>query len=227
MDTGQCAPTCGCDGDVFAPPTYTQDDLDAMRGKELLTPPDVPTDDPYTSTDPPPESDGVCAVLYESEDKTAYRLKTFPTAEDAASEGGFVTHEGACGLCSSLADLAVYIEIPDLTTPVRNCGITGVLKGEQADMDCLTDLGFTLPCARIWYYNTQNTKAACGDICTSLLGAPYLTPEGELNDCLQCDEDNSGPVFKAQAGRTRRNSGVPSALCRPCDTVARIVHDYL
>ena len=33
-------------------------------------------------------------------------------------------------------------------------------------------------------------------------------------------------VFKAVAGRTRRNSGVPSGLCRPCDAISHVVHRY-
>ena len=40
-------------------------------------------------------------------------------------------------------------------------------------------------------------------------------PDGSLNDCLQCDEDVSGPNFKFFSGRTRRNSGIPSAIMRP------------
>ncbi len=55
---------------------------------------------------------------------------------------------------------------------------------------------------------------------------PYQLPDGALNPCLQCDEDRSGPVFKAVAGRTRRNTGIASALCRPCDEVSPLVHRY-
>ena len=36
----------------------------------------------------------------------------------------------------------------------------------------------------------------------------------------------SGPVFKAVSGRTRRNSGLPNALCRPCSEVRPLVHAY-
>jgi len=55
---------------------------------------------------------------------------------------------------------------------------------------------------------------------------PYHLPDGRLNDCLLCDEVQSGPVFKAVAGRTRRNSGLPNALCRPCSEVRPLVHAY-
>ena len=36
-----------------------------------------------------------------------------------------------------------------------------------------------------------------------------------LNAALQCDECRSGPLFKKIAGRTRCNSGLPSAIPRP------------
>jgi hypothetical protein len=58
-------------------------------------------------------------------------------------------------------------------------------------------------------------------------GEPSTKPDGTLNECLQCDEDRSGPVFKAVAGRTRRNSGIRSSIPRPDDQVAHVVHDYV
>ncbi|MCU1282383.1 MAG: hypothetical protein JWM53_5929, partial [bacterium] len=51
-------------------------------------------------------------------------------------------------------------------------------------------------------------------------------PDGTLNACLQGDEDQSGPVFEAVAGRTRRNSGLPNATCRPCSEVQPLVPAY-
>lgn len=40
---------------------------------------------------------------------------------------------------------------------------------------------------------------------------------GKLNACLWCDEKTSGPGFKYAAARTRRGSGLPSAIPRPND----------
>jgi len=59
--------------------------------------------------------------------------------------------------------------------------------------------------------------------------APRLlvNTDGKLNECLQCDEDRSGPVFKAVAGRTRRNSGIQSSIRRPADEVSPVAHDYV
>jgi hypothetical protein len=53
------------------------------------------------------------------------------------------------------------------------------------------------------------------------------TVDGGLNECLQCDEDRSGPVFKAVAGRTRRNSGIRSSIERPDAQVSHVVHDWV
>ena len=135
-----------------------------------------------------------------------------------------MTHGGGCGLCSSLADLAVYAGNGDLTAPVRQCGLVGAVGGFEATVACLRELGFTPPCAQIWAYNTRHTQQECFDVCVALLDDPYHEPSGALNACLQCDEDRSGDVFKAVAGRTRRNSGLATALCRPCETVWRVEH---
>ena len=40
---------------------------------------------------------------------------------------------------------------------------------------------------------------------------------GKLNACLWCDERISGPGFKYQAARTRRNSGLKSEIPRDND----------
>ena len=115
----------------------------------------------------------------------------------------------------------------DLGAPVRACGLAPAdPDGGNADLSCLLGLGFDLPCAQIWAFNTTNTKNACLAICIANLTAPYNAPDGALNPCLQCDEDQSGPVFKAVAGRTRRNSGLPNAICRPCSEVQPLVHAY-
>ena len=42
----------------------------------------------------------------------------------------------------------------------------------------------------------------------------YNSHKDILNDCLQCDESVNGSTFKKFAGRTRRNSGIKSAIKR-------------
>ncbi|MBK7401109.1 MAG: hypothetical protein IPJ34_33870 [Myxococcales bacterium] len=124
-----------------------------------------------------------------------------------------------------LADLAVYASKPDLTEPVRSCGLDAGTDLEK-NVVCLQKLGFTRPCAQIWAYNTRNTRAQCFGICLSLITAPYHEEDGGLNACLLCDEQKSGPVFKTVAGRTRRNTGVPSLHVPAPAEVVRLEHRY-
>ncbi len=223
----QCQPRCACSPEPFEAPNYTPDDAAALLQWTLLEPFPELMSDPYAM--PPPASGPlteVCAVLPNTAGSHEYRLQRYDTAELAKADGAFVTHDGACGLCSTLADLSVYMRELDLTTPVRDCGIK-YLSGPMADhIQCLQDLGFTKPCAQIWYYNTVHTRQVCELPCFATLGKPYQLEDGSLNECLQCDEDQSGPVFKAIAGRTRRNTGIASALCRPCSEVHAIIHKY-
>ena len=192
----QCGPSCGCD--ALNTQTFTEQERDAWLAWELEAPLPALNGDPYAGPDPPPRTDEVCVAVFDTTNGT-YRLETRDEAGD-----GFVTHGGACGRCSTLQDLVTYMRIPDLTDPVRECGILGFNEGEAANLACLEALGFTAACSQIWYYNTLNTRDAC----------------------LACDEENSGPVFKHVAGRTRRNSGLASAICRPCDSVTSVLHHY-
>ena len=185
-------------------------------------------EDPYATwagRSPPPSPPGsVCGVRFEP-DGIHYLLATFDTDALAREAGYAVTHAGRCGVCSTLQDLAVYLERPDLTAPVRRCG----MMTDSGSMSCLEALGFTHACARIWAYNAENTRRQCFGVCVRswMSGEPSTKPDGSLNDCLQCDEDRSGPVFKAVAGRTRRNSGIRSSIPRRDEEVAHVVHDYV
>ena len=169
--------------------------------------------------------DAVCAVKY-AEDRIHYIIATFDN-EDAAEESGFtVTHKGHCGTCSTLQDLATYLAYPDLTTPVRRCSALFWFK--PWSIKCLESLGFTAECAETWYYNAQNTAKECFNPCIDawLNDDPFNNTDGSLNDCLACDEEQSGPVFKYVAGRTRRNSGIRSAIDRPDEEIYPIIHHY-
>jgi len=184
-------------------------------------------DDPYLAwagrEPPPPPPGSVCALRLEP-DRVHYRLESFASEAEARETGYRVTHTGRCGACSTLQDLAVYLERPDLTTPVRKCGIMTASNR----LACLRSLGFSEACARIWSFNTENTRKECFGVCVRswMSDEPSTRPDGSLNACLQCDEDRSGPVFKAVAGRTRRNSGIRSSIPRPEEQVAHVTHDY-
>eukprot|EP00466_Bigelowiella_natans_P005205 jgi/Bigna1/53172/estExt_Genewise1Plus.C_160084 len=136
-----------------------------------------------------------------------------------------VSFIGSSGLCSTLQDLSAYMQYKDMTSPVRKCGFKGFVSQKWA-MKCLSNLGLTEPCAKIWFYNTRNTRKECLGTCLRNVNAPYNKPDGSLNDCLQCDEDKSGPVFKKVAARTRRDSGLESAIKRPPESISHVNHYY-
>jgi hypothetical protein len=199
--------------------------LSSLRAAVPLNPIGV-GEDPYATwagrAPPPPGPSSVCGVRFEA-DRTHYRVATFASAAEAAELGYRVTHTGACGACSTLQDLAVYLERPDLTSPVRTCGM------KPGTLGCLEGLGFSHACAKIWNFNVQNTKRECFGVCMRswMSAEASTTVDGGLNECLQCDEDRSGPVFKAVAGRTRRNSGIRSSIERPDAQVSHVVHDWV
>jgi hypothetical protein len=227
LDSSQCGPSCTCRGTPWTAKVYTAADADALLDWQLAEPLTALAADPYDQPAPsPPGPDEVCAVVTDAPGVRVYRLEGFPSEAEARAAGAQPTHFGTCGLCSTLADLAVYMRYPDLTAPVRQCGLDHLNGTAEEHIACLEALGFTPPCAQIWYYNTRHTLLGCARPCFAGVGEAYNLPDGGLNECLQCDEDESGAVFKAVAGRTRRNTGVASAICRPCSEVRPLEHDY-
>ena len=227
LSNDQCQPQCQC-GEKNWQPTPISDSQREKWLQYVHANPSTPlTDDPYQmsdSVDSSLSSSTVCALLKTQIDH--YQTQTFMHPQQANEVNAVITHAGKCGLCSSLQDLSVYSRYPDLTQSVRECGLAGLRENEEVQVRCLQDLGFTAACASIWSYNITHTRTQCLSECLALLNASHHQETGELNACIQCDEDLSGPVFKALAGRTRRNSGLPTALCRPCNTVFQVDHQY-
>ncbi len=225
LTEAQCQPRCSCLGEPFEAPAYGDAEIEAVLAWQLLEPFAELTEDPYALPAPAePQAETVCAVVPDPPAQRRYHLQTFASEAAARDAGATPTHVGGCGVCSPLADLAVYLRHTDLTAPVRACGLEA--SDDAALVTCLEALGFTRPCAQIWAYNTVHTRDACIIPCLAALDAPYHHPDGGLNDCLLCDERESGAVFKAVAGRTRRNTGIASSMCRPCSEVRPLVHDY-
>jgi hypothetical protein len=155
-----------------------------------------------------------------------YWLQTYASMEEAQAAGGFVTHVGHCGLCSTLQDFSVYLSTIDLTSKGKVCTAQGAFSPQNA-LNCYRNLGLTDECAKIWAEDSWNTAKQCFKECVLHEGAINRpnngpAPDCKLNACLQCDETNSGPIFRHYAGRTRRRSGLLSAIARPCDQIIHI-----
>jgi hypothetical protein len=174
----------------------------------------------------------VCGVRFVDNDRKEYELSDFESAASASEAGFVVTHQGRCGSCSTLKDLSIYLAVPDLTTPARQCARKAGLKRKK---QCYEErIGFTPYCAESWAYNARNTRQECRGACISDYGFLNLVfgrypganvdESGQLRPCLQCDEDHSGDGFKFSAGRTRRNSGIKSAIKRQGSEIYPVDH---
>ena len=174
----------------------------------------------------------VCAVRFVDSNRVDYHLRTFPDRESAIRKGYVITHRYHCGTCSSLRDLAVYLEKPNLTAPARTCARRLTAAGIKA---CLMEaVGFEEPCAETWTYNVLHTRRQCAATCirhyglwnvlTDNMSDEHVDEHGNLNPCLACDEDTSGPGFQYAAGRTRRTSGLTSAIYRPAPETFPVDH---
>src|SRR3974390_1332424 len=147
------------------PPGVDQARLTAALRSKIPIDPVGLTRDPYlierlrepAST----RNDTVCGIRFER-DQVHYRLSTFANAAAAHAAGFAITHFGACGTCSTLQDLAVYLEKRDLTAPVRSCGIRW---NAPARLHCVESLGFSRACAQTWLYDIQNTRHECFGVC--------------------------------------------------------------
>ncbi len=223
LDNSICNPSCECKS--FTSKEFSSQQLAALKTWVLSTPYDELITNPYNEA-LPEDSPSVCAVIVENLANRIYRLQTYPDEAAAKAAGAILTHYDACGLCSTLSDLAVYAEDLDIGTPVRQCAIANFTKPFDSLVNCIQGLGFTKPCAQIWAYNARNTQAQCLQECLNPDLTTYHNPDGSLNECLECDEIKSGPVFKAIAGRTRRNTGIASSICRFCEEVQVVKHEY-
>ena len=174
----------------------------------------------------------VCGVRFVDSLRRDYELSTFPSADVAIANGYVITHRYHCGTCSSLRNLAVYLAKPDLTTPARSCARKLTLGRIK---ECLEEtIGFEAQCAETWAYNVAHTKQQCMATCIEHYGFwrvirndmsdAHVDIAGRLNPCLACDEYTSGPGFQYAAGRTRRASGLMSAIERADTEIHPVDH---
>mmetsp|Transcript_25864 Transcript_25864/g.22789 ORF Transcript_25864/g.22789 Transcript_25864/m.22789 type:complete len:204 (-) Transcript_25864:135-746(-) len=169
--------------------------------------------------------DGVCGVKF-VDGTLDYYTRSFANEQEAESEGYTVTHGEKCGICSELKILAAWLVHTDLTTPVRKCSAMNWIPGYMEE--CMRRLGFTDSCAKLWKDNARWTAKHCGAVCMKswIFGEQYTSGNRTLNECLECDERNSGPILKAFSGRTRRNSGIITAINRTDNEMYYPKHKY-
>jgi len=187
--------------------TFSKEIIDAWKSQTAINPYTLDCnpfeDGTYCDTEPPLDSEllrlgdtAVCAVHYERSAVTsdnnqlcesqAYRLQTYPSWEEAEAAGGFVTHTGHCGVCSTMQDLAVYAEFLLPTSPGNFCRRQAVQSLENG-IACYRGLGMTQDCARIWSDTSWNTATNCF---TSCVIDPTLPQFGGEDDEEPQEQDN-------------------------------------
>ena len=167
LGEGECGPVCACEGEAWSVPDYDQAFVDALRAWTPVEPASPSEDDPYSREPrPAPRPELFCGFIVEDRAAQTYRLETFDSLGALEQAGARLTHTGACGTCSTLRDLAVYIGTPDLTTPVRECGLRGLSESQDAARACLEEIGFSSACADTWGYNAAHTAVVCLSDCS-------------------------------------------------------------
>ena len=136
-----------------------------------------------------------------------------------------MTHVGACGACSSLQDLSVYMDVTDMVSRGKLCAIAASVFSLEYGARCYRLLGYTEPCAAIWSMDSAYTSRVGQSVCLrNILTPNNVGPTCELNACIACDEVQSGTTSQRFAGRTRRRSGLLPLIKRNCSDVATVVH---
>lgn len=102
----------------------------------------------------------------ENKDIKVYRIKSYPSREEAETAGGFVTHVGSCGVCSTLQDLAVYANMDTIgaTSPGNFCRRQAATSFENG-LACYRGFGMTQDCAKLWADTSWNTAKSCFGSC--------------------------------------------------------------
>ena len=151
----------------------------------------------------------------------------YATVEAAHNAGTSILNCGPCGACSTLNDVKVYEETKNNLTKVsRMCAVVGLIHDYLAKKCLDWFVGFTEECTKCWVENIKCDQKQCKWVCiwSLITGEDYVDEEGNLNKCLQCDEDKCGPAFKECAGANRRRSCIVSdimrddkLICKECD----------
>lgn len=121
------------------------------------------------------EDNDIVDENYACENNLYYRIKTYPSREDAELAGGFVTHMGNCGVCSALQDLAVYANVDFIgtTSPGNFCRRQSATSFQNG-LACYRDLGMTQDCAKIWADTSWNTAKNCFGSCVLKSTSPQF-----------------------------------------------------
>jgi hypothetical protein len=176
------------------------------------------------------DSTVVCAFKYAEEQACRgreYDMQTYASAEVAVAAGAYVTHSGACGVCSNAQDLGVRM---DQFGKLRSASIfcaTGFAINRQFPklIQCYENIGFTDNCSLLWAHFAATNAELCAASCvpdpvTFTIKLTEEAPTCALGSCLNCSASQFEEEFNLLAGRWRsvQNSGFSDEIPYSCDT---------
>lgn len=157
-------------------------------------------------------------------------FNTFPIAHEAHVDGYKVAHCGSCGQCSNLHDIDIQAATTEtLTADSTKCAFLIFTGGLGAVHQCMQErVGFTPACEDCWVEDIECNVKHCKFTC---IKSKYLfrditdnnEEDGELNDCLECDEKMCGPQFLKCSGSNRRRLGIHSDIDRDAHEECNVV----
>ena len=155
--------------------------------------------------------------------------KTYDGAEAAHAAGTEVLHCDGCGKCSGIGDVDILNRTrDDLTKVTRACAVRSIVSRRWAERCVREKVGFSEGCLDCWVDNIICDRRRCLWKClwSLLTNEDYVGENGKLNSCLQCDEDECGPDFKACAGANRRRACIHSDIFRDDQEICTVC-DYI
>jgi len=235
-----CESGCHCygsEGNCPSYPTITENMLPTFRALTHVNPKDLQCD-PFESSAcvSTIEEGEACVVDLIAPNATSesscpsgysYRLQSVPSLDTAIADGQYITHTGACGTCSSLQDLALMIEYPNIPYKAQQCFFRSTaLKYIDEAITCYEEVGFTLSCSTTLAYHQRSiVQKECGYQCAAWaydgdLGNPSCQ---DVSGCGACvDELGISARLELVAGRTFANSGYPSQKAQQCSDIAPV-----
>ncbi len=219
---------------------YTTAQIERLRSMVLVSDsphfsklPFLPTaldDSPWNHLEhyAPPPAGTVCGLKIVSrpgEEPVRYALDTYESKAAAEADGARVTHQGNCGHCSSMLDLAALLSLPGRAEKMRKCALKELSgEGKVGVLNCVAQFALSEGCTMAWYYNSLQTRTACLSDCIYYAEAVHHLQDGSLNECMLCNNEKIDDVFNVIVGR--RDHGQPISLCRELPEEEWICHNY-
>ncbi|KAH0795140.1 hypothetical protein GPJ56_000983 [Histomonas meleagridis] len=151
-----------------------------------------------------------CAVPQNS---TSGNGVTYASKSDAEADNALLLHLGPCGTCSSISDKDAYNKTAQTLTKTSTKAAIAAVFGEGMARNILRKTNLSEKCIDCWIGNIHQTLIHCFGRC--IFGdRSGCNKNGELTDCLYCDEVYSGMYFRKCAGMTRRRAGIVTDICR-------------